>query len=75
MLRAQFRVAHRVRDVFMPEVILDGSSIVTLLANLYTSACLSIWGWTGKGNLASSPARDPRTRRRRRHGSASLGHE
>ena len=75
-LRTELRIAHRVRDVPVPEVLLDRSSVVSLIRQLITGRVSQHVRMDREGEFRElAGARYEFARRRRRHRSAALGHE
>ncbi len=75
-LRAKLGVAHCVRDVPMPEVLLDRSGVVPLIGELVAGRVPEHVRMDREGEFrALAGARDQLPCRRRRHRSAALRHE
>lgn len=75
-LRAELRIAHRVRDVLVPEVLLDRAGIVPIIRELIAGRVPQHVRMDGEGEGGElAGASDHFARRRRRHGPAALGDE
>ena len=75
-IRTQFRVAHRVRDVLVPEVLLDRPRVLALTGELKPAGMAQHVRMDREGELGElAGARNQLPGRRRRHGSFALGHK
>ncbi len=75
-IRTQFRIAHRVRDVLVPEVLLDRPGVLALAREFEPAGVAQHVGMNREGELGElAGTRNQLPGRRRRHRSFALGHE
>ena len=75
-IRTQFRVSHRVRDVLVPEVLLDRPGVLALARELEAAGMAQHVRMDREGEFRElACARNQLPGRRRRHGSFALGHK